>query len=260
MNSFIVLYDTTGRKHSEVVQIKRVKEVLRLNLRVLNLSVGGPNPGVIHKPPPRTALGTLLCLGGRCSRSDHPFRHTRNQQKSLLGCSRWRHIWRTRIMQPRYSFILWCMHNKEECVVNRALGYLGLLKQSWLGYLGLALPLFSSESPIRISAPSSRSGFVSMLVMLTENTLWALRRSSRHQGLMSLLVCEQEPCSHVLSWLPSMALYADPNWYRDDCAAFPWRAKFSPAETTGVFDGCCFSGNCFVISGSRWGLSPVGAG
>lgn len=72
---------------------------------------------------------------------------------------------------------------------------------------------------------------------------------------MSLLVCEQEPCSHVLSWLPSMALYADPNWYKDDCVAFPWRAKFSPAETTEVFKVCCFSGTCFVIVGvvTCWG-------
>lgn len=125
---------------------------------------------------------------------------------------------------------------------KRDLWYLGPFI---LGYLGLALPLFSSESPIRISAPSSRSGFVSMLVTLTENTLWVFRRSSRHQGLMSLLVCEQEPCSHLLSWLLSMALYADPNWYKDDCAAFPWRAKFSPAETTDVFKGRCFSAVLF---------------
>lgn len=52
-------------------------------------------------------------------------------------------------------------------------------------YLGLLFPLLSRESPMRISALLSRSGSESELAILTENTLCVLRRSSRHQGMLS---------------------------------------------------------------------------
>lgn len=99
-------------------------------------------------------------------------------------------------------------------------------------YLGLLLPLLARESPMRISAPLSRSEEASLLVMVIENTLWVLRRSSRHQGLNSLLVWVQEAWFQLLARFPSMALYAMPGENRDDCVAFPWSARFSPAQRT----------------------------
>lgn len=87
--AFIVFHDMTGEKHSEVIKIKMVTLILWWKsqsfflmlywLIMLKLNVVVLNPGVLHKPPPRTESGTLLCLSGQCWRSDLPFRHTGNQ-------------------------------------------------------------------------------------------------------------------------------------------------------------------------------------
>ncbi|TNN56659.1 Fucolectin [Liparis tanakae] len=99
--------------------------------------------------------------------------------------------------------------------------------------------LFSMESPMRISAPLSRSESSSRLVIFTENTLWVTRRSSRHQGLMLFLVWVQEPSSHTALGFPSMALEAAPNSYIDDWLAFPPSARVAdvnlrPVEPEGA--------------------------
>lgn len=103
-------------------------------------------------------------------------------------------------------------------------------------YLALLLPLLSSESPMRISAPFSRSDS-SGRVTLTEKTLCVVRRSRRHQGFRFGFVWLQEASSHLVARFPSMALEAMPYSNSDDCVAFPCRARFSPVEMIRVEGG-----------------------
>ena len=97
-------------------------------------------------------------------------------------------------------------------------------------YLGLLMPLLSKEFPILISAPFSLLGTLStVLVIITEKTLYFWSKSTLHQGLKWAFVWVQEPWPYMPSRFPSMALYANPFPQRSDWVAFPLKATFSPA-------------------------------
>ena len=90
-------------------------------------------------------------------------------------------------------------------------------------HLGLSLPLFTGEFPMRISTPLSFSLFAFLLVTSISDTLYTPGSWSRHHGFSSA-VWVQLWWVHSGSLFPSMARSASPPLLVEDWKAVPLNA------------------------------------
>ncbi len=83
-------------------------------------------------------------------------------------------------------------------------------------YLGLLLPLFSREFPMRILVLLSLKPSAFLLVMVIDVILSTAGRSKLHQWLNPGFVWVQEPARNSGFLFPSIACEASPRVYVDD--------------------------------------------